>query len=96
MPPFCSVLSYPENPPQINFEDYKKKVTSPQMVQQLEQAYKSLKIPYPKDTLSHEIDQQEQEYKKRGDAYVEVANSKIAQAEKMVWRLVHLSICRFS
>ena len=54
------------------------------MVQKLEQAYKSLKIPYPKDTVAGEIEQQESEYKRTCDAYVPIANSKIAEAEKLV------------
>lgn len=87
----CRVLSYPENPPQINFNDYRNKVASKDLVQQLEQAYKSLKIPYPKDTLSHEVDQQEADYKKQCDAYVSVANAKIAEAEKLVCELKKVS-----
>lgn len=78
------VLSYPENPPQINFEEYRKKVSSKEAVNQLEAAYKALKVTYPKDTLSHEVDKQEEEYKKNALAYVDVANAKIAEAEKLV------------
>ena len=77
-------MSYPENPPPINFEEYRQKVSNKDVVGQLEQAYKSLKITYPKDTLSAEVDKQEQEYKRQADAYVGVANSKIAEAEKLV------------
>lgn len=78
------VLSYPENPPQINFEEYRKKVSSKDAVNQLESAYKALKVTYPKDTLSQEVDKQEEEYKKKALAYVDVANAKIAEAEKLV------------
>lgn len=78
------VLSYPENPPAINFEEYRKKVSSKEAVNQLEAAYKALKITYPKDTLSPEVDKQEEEYKKKATAYVDVANAKIAEAEKLV------------
>ncbi|KAH9390075.1 PREDICTED: ATP synthase subunit d, mitochondrial-like [Rhagoletis zephyria] len=77
------VLSYPENPPQINFEEYRKKVSSKDAVNQLESAYKALKVTYPKDTLSQEVDKQEEEYKKKALAYVDVANAKIAEAEKL-------------
>lgn len=86
-------MSNPANPPQIDFEDYKKKVSNPQLVQQIEQAYKSLKITYPKDTLSGEVDKQEQEYKKQADDYVAVANTKIAEAEKLVCYCPRLNFC---
>ena len=81
---FWSVLSYPENPPQINFKEYESKVRDPKLVQQLEKAYKSVKIPYPKDNLSHEVDEQEAEFKKQADTYFELANTKILEAEKLV------------
>lgn len=59
-------------------------MSSKEAVNQLEAAYKALKITYPKDTLSHEVDKQEEEYKKKALAYVDVANAKIAEAEKLV------------
>lgn len=77
-------MAYPENPPEINFNEYKARLSNKDLVQKLEQAYKSLKIPYPKNTVAAEIDQQELEYKKTCDAYVSIANSKIAEAEKLV------------
>ncbi|KAH9413613.1 ATP synthase peripheral stalk subunit d, mitochondrial-like [Dermatophagoides pteronyssinus] len=76
-------MAYPENPPEINFNEYKARLSNKDLVQKLEQAYKSLKIPYPKNTVAAEIDQQELEYKKTCDAYVSIANSKIAEAEKL-------------
>lgn len=88
-----SVLSYPENPPQINFEDYKNKVKSKDVVAQLEKAYKAVKIPYPKDTLSQEVDKQEQEFKAQSESYVAVANAKIAEADKLV--IIHSLIILF-
>lgn len=77
-------MSYPENPPQINFDEYRNKVANKELVGKLEQAYKSLKINYPKENLSQEVDKQEADYKQQANAYVEIANSKIAQAEKLV------------
>lgn len=55
------------------------------LVQKLEQAYKSLKIVYPKDTeRGAEINKQEADYKKECESYIPVANGKIAQAEALV------------
>ena len=77
-------MSYPENPPQLNFAEYQKKIANNDVVKQLEQAYKSLKITYPKDYLSPEVDKQELESQKQNEAYYDVANANIAQAEKLV------------
>lgn len=79
-----SVLSNPENPPAINFSDFRNKVGNKETVDQLEKAYKALKIVYPKDTLSQEVDQEELDYKKKSESYIEVANAKIAEAKKLV------------
>ncbi|OTF83778.1 ATP synthase subunit d, mitochondrial-like protein [Euroglyphus maynei] len=81
--PQFRALSYPENPPEINFNEYKTRVSNKDLVQKLEQAYKSLKIPYPKNTVASEIDQQESEYKTKCNEYMSVANAKIAEAEKL-------------
>lgn len=77
-------MSNPENPPAINFSDFRNKVGNKETVDQLEKAYKALKIVYPKDTLSQEVDQEELDYKKKSESYIEVANAKIAEAKKLV------------
>lgn len=84
-------MSYPENPPQINFDEYRNKVANQDLVKQLEQAYKSLKITYPKDNISQQIDQQEVAYKKQAEEYIEVANAKISEAEKLVCASLFIS-----
>lgn len=88
-----SVLANPENPPAIKFDEYRQKVSTKEAVQQIEAAYKALKIPYPKDTLSPEVDAQEVDYKKKSQEYVGVANAKIAEAEKLVslWVLIYIN-----
>lgn len=80
-----SALSYPENPPQIDFNQYKSKVANKDLVQKLEQAYKSMKIVYPTDTeRGAEIAKQEAEHKKQCESYIPVANGKIAEAQALV------------
>merc|ERR1711971_427000 len=45
-----SVVGKPESSPEIDFNFYKRRLSNPAFVDQLEQLYKSVNIPYPKDT----------------------------------------------
>ena len=57
-----SVSSLPEQPPKIDWENYKRLSGQPRVVDSLRQAYESLKIDYPGDQgLLAEIDKEEQD-----------------------------------
>ncbi|OQR79870.1 ATP synthase subunit d [Tropilaelaps mercedesae] len=47
-----AMYALPENPPAIDFSVYKQRLPSPQLVDEFEQKYKALKIPYPTDQES--------------------------------------------
>lgn len=51
---------------------------------QLEKAYKSLQIPYPKDTRTSEVDAQEQENKKSIEDFCKSSDTRIEDAKKLV------------
>ncbi|KAK9502545.1 hypothetical protein O3M35_011305 [Rhynocoris fuscipes] len=72
----------PENPPQIDWAYYKKTVPIPGMVDTFQKQYESLTIPYPPDTVSSQIDAQEQQIKKDIEAFKAASNSKIAKYQK--------------
>jgi hypothetical protein len=78
------MLSYPENAPAIDWSTYRKNITEKSVVDQLENAYKVLSIPYPKDTISHEIDAQEADNAKEIEEYCKESQLKIVEANKLV------------
>lgn len=50
------MFQYPEQPPKINWALYKKSIPTPALVDEFEKQYNALKIPYPPDTLSGQLD----------------------------------------
>nr|ABR23442.1 ATP synthase D chain [Ornithodoros parkeri] len=57
------VFQYPENPPPIDFAMYRSGIGNPALVDQMEKAYKSFVVPFPKEHLTPLIDAQEREAK---------------------------------
>jgi len=78
------MLSYPENAPQIDWSTYRQKVVNKSVVDQLENAYKALSIPYPKDTKSQEVDAQEKANAVEVEEFCKQSNEKIVEAKKLV------------
>jgi hypothetical protein len=85
------MLSYPESAPPIDWSAYRKNITEKSVVDQLENAYKVLSIPYPKDTISHEIDAQQADNVKDIEEFCKESQLKIVEAKKMVGICVYLS-----
>ncbi|XP_075983055.1 ATP synthase subunit d, mitochondrial-like [Anticarsia gemmatalis] len=52
------VLANPPTAPAINWEEYKKIVPVPGLVDKLMSEYQNLKIPYPEDKYTAEVDKQ--------------------------------------
>ena len=55
------MLANPAEPPQINWAEYEKKVPIAGMVKEFQSKYQSLKIPYPADKLTPQIEAQEKQ-----------------------------------
>ncbi|CAM5999848.1 unnamed protein product [Sphagnum balticum] len=53
------MMTNPEAPPAIDWSYYRTNIVTPGVVDALEKAYKGLKVPYPKDTLSQAVDAQQ-------------------------------------
>ena len=85
-----SVLANPENPPKIDWEAYKKIVPVAGMVDNFHKQYESLKIPYPADTLSAQVDQQKTQALKEIENFVNQSKSRIAEHEKAISHLKSL------
>lgn len=77
------MLSNPEKPADIDWSYYKSNIVNKDVVAQLEAAYKAVQVPYPKDTQSHLIDEQEKKAKADCEVFIEISNDKIKQAEEL-------------
>ncbi|XP_054722392.1 ATP synthase subunit d, mitochondrial-like [Uloborus diversus] len=53
------VMSNPEKPPAIDFEAYRSRLPNRAMVDEFEKQYKSIKVPFPADNLTAQVDEQE-------------------------------------
>lgn len=71
------MMSNPENPPKIDWAFYKNKVPIPGMVDNFQKTYESMQIPYPKDTISSQIEAQEKEVKSQIAAFKQSSVSRI-------------------
>ena len=78
-----SVLSYPEKAPDVDWSFYKSRVANKEVVAKLEAAYKSVQVPYPKDTQTSAVDEQERQAQEDYKKFVEISRDKIKQAEEL-------------
>lgn len=85
-----SVLANPESPPKIDWAAYKAKVPVAGMVDSFQKQYESLKVPYPADTLSAQVDQQKSQVQKEVEAFIKASNARIADNEKAILHLQSL------
>ncbi|XP_031618498.1 ATP synthase subunit d, mitochondrial-like [Contarinia nasturtii] len=73
-----AVLANPEQSPKIDWAAYKSKIPNAALVESFQKAYESLKVPYPADTLSAEVD------KLRGEMISEIATFKKESEARIV------------
>ncbi|CAG4946435.1 unnamed protein product [Parnassius apollo] len=78
------VLANPPEPPKINWNLYKQTVPIPGMVDTFQKQYEALKIPYPADTMTAQVEAQWQQIKKAIDAFVQESNTNIASYQKQI------------
>ncbi|KAL3275723.1 hypothetical protein HHI36_020471 [Cryptolaemus montrouzieri] len=81
------VISLPENPPAIDWSHYKAKVPVAGMVDEFQKQFAALKIPYPPDTVSSQIDAQEKEIKEDIEKFKRESNERIAKFQKQLEHL---------
>ena len=67
----------------IDWSTYKAKITNKDVVAKLEAAYKAVQVPYPKDTQTQAIDEQEKQATADYQTYVQISKAKIAEAEAL-------------
>jgi F-type H+-transporting ATPase subunit d len=87
-PSHCfSVLANPENPPKIDWAAYKKTVPVAGMVDAFQKQYEALKVPFPADTVSSQIESQKSATQKEIEKFVAESKTRIAKHES---ELAHL------
>lgn len=56
---FPSLASYPEKPEPIDWEFYRRNTTKPELVDSFKKQFEALSVPYPKDTTSGILEEQQ-------------------------------------
>nr|CAD7413413.1 unnamed protein product [Timema cristinae]CAD7434351.1 unnamed protein product [Timema monikensis] len=81
------VLASPEEPPKIDWAAYKSRVGVPGMVEDFQKKYEALKIPYPADTLTVQVEAQQKQATKEVQDFISASNVRIAAYEEEVAKL---------
>ncbi|KAF5280585.1 hypothetical protein FQR65_LT00338 [Abscondita terminalis] len=84
------VLSQPETPPQIDWSYYESVVPVKGMVENFRKSYEALKIPYPPDTVSGQLDALEKEIKGDIEKFKNESNQRIDEYKKQLAYLASL------
>ncbi|XP_022911684.1 ATP synthase subunit d, mitochondrial-like [Onthophagus taurus] len=82
------VQSLPETLPKIDFSYYKKGIAIPGLVDDFEKQYGEIKIPYPEDNVSKDIDELEKEIRQDMEKFKKESDARIAEYKK---HLAHLN-----
>lgn len=85
-----SVLANPETPPKIDWAAYKGKVPVAGMVDNFQKQYEALKVPYPADTVSAQVDQQKSTVQKEIESFKAASNNRISEHQKSMAHLQSL------
>lgn len=83
-------MANPETPPKIDWAAYKQTVPISGMVENFQKQYDSLKVPYPADNFSAQVDQQKIQVQKEIEAFVNASKARIAEYEKSISHLKSL------
>ncbi|KAL1129270.1 hypothetical protein AAG570_013799 [Ranatra chinensis] len=81
------MMANPEEPPKLNWAFYKKYVPIPNMVDTFQKQYEALKVPYPADNVSTQIDAQEKECNMAIEKFKIESKKRIAECKAEIERL---------
>lgn len=86
-----AVMANPEQAPKIDWAAYKKNVAVAGMVDNFQKQYEAIKIPYPADTVSSQVDAQAKEiesdiakFKKESEARIECHQKELAHLKSLL------------
>jgi len=76
------MMSYPEKPPAIDFSMYRNRVPNRALVDEFEKQFNSLKVPYPADKFTVQVDEQEKNLDTHLKEYKEIVDLTIQYYNK--------------
>lgn len=85
-----AVLANPEQSPKIDWAAYQSKVPVPGLVDTFRKAYEGLKVPYPTDTLSSQVEAQRKEISGEIQKFKTGSDQRIAAHQKELERIASL------
>ncbi|GAB0093223.1 ATP synthase subunit d, mitochondrial [Sergentomyia squamirostris] len=85
-----SVQANPEHAPKIEWARYKSAIPVPGLVDTFQKQYESIKVPYPEDTFTAEVEKQEQEVKREVQEFIRASEERIAKHQKEIAHLKSL------
>lgn len=83
-----SVMSNPEQSPKIDWAAYKKNIAVAGLVDNFQKQYDAIKVPYPADTVSAQVDAQAKEVDSEIQKFIKDSEARIAEYQK---ELAHLN-----
>lgn len=87
---YFSVMANPENPPKIDWAAYQKSVPIAGMVDNFQKQYEALKIPFPVDTLTAQVEAQKSQVQKEIESFVSASKDRITTHEKALAHIASL------
>lgn len=78
------MLSFPDEPPEIDWSRYRNEITVPGLVDNFEKCYKAIKIPYPEDKYTGAICEYEKKTLEEIEEFKADAAEIIKKAEKRI------------
>jgi len=85
-----AVLANPEKPPAIDWAYYKNLVPVAGLVDSFQKQYEALKIPYPADTVTPQVEEQAKQTRAEIEKFKAESNAKISTYEKDIAHLKSL------
>ena len=85
-----AVLANPENPPKIDWDQYQHLIPVKGLVDSFKKQYESLKVPYPADNVTAQVDSQAKETKANIDKFKCESEERICNFQKEIDHLKSL------
>ncbi|SPP87659.1 ATP synthase subunit d, mitochondrial [Drosophila guanche] len=85
-----AVMANPESPPKIDWAYYKAMVPVAGLVDSFQKQYDALSVPYPKDTVSPQVDAEIKESQSEIASYKKVSEQRIQNYQKEIAHLKSL------
>lgn len=85
-----AVLDNPAESPKIDWAFYKSKVAVAGLVDTFQKNFEALKVPFPADTLTSQVDALRKEYQSDIEQYKNESNLRIAEHQKELERIKSL------